>query len=103
MVDTDGEENLNQILSDVFRCLTHRVDVGVVLQSVLPDEVCVRHELADGDVSVLVDVGQQCGKVHGLLDHHEIVWDLKESEERRRGIPACFSSLQNEHAFLLRY
>lgn len=69
--------------------LTHGVVVGVVLEGVLPDQVCVCHELTDGDVLVFVDVGQQSGEVHGLLDHHQVVGDLqtrtKREEEGERG------------------
>lgn len=65
--------------------LTHGVVVGVVLEGVLPDEVSVGHELADGDVLVLVYVGQQSGEVHRLLDHHHVVGDLQEEETMEEG------------------
>lgn len=64
---------------DVF---THGVTVGVVLQSVLPDQVCVCHKVADGDVLVLVDVAEQRGEVHGLPDHHHVVWNLRDTKTK---------------------
>lgn len=77
--------------------LTHGVAVWVVLEGVLPDEVRVRHELSDGDVLVLVDVGQQRGEVHGLPDHHHVVRDLEDIWEisLHHRLPPCWLFCRN--------
>lgn len=81
LVSDDGADRVLQGARSVTDVAVHGVAVRVVLESVLPDEVSVRHELADGDVLVLVDVGEQGGEVHGLLNHHQIVRDLEERKE----------------------
>ena len=79
LLSLSHRKQMSSLEASVSGRLTRGVSGKVVLEGVLPDEVCVRHELSDRLVLVLVDVGQQRGEVHRPLDHQQVVGDLEEA------------------------